>query len=120
MEDGSIADWTVMDYAYDRWGIEGKTSDELSAKEHIDVLTTFSKLVDSACSKTCNVGDEVGFEEFKDLYLRAYEGGASGCTTYRPSASANRGAVLEKKKEGANEGAQCTIDPTTGERSCAD
>lgn len=119
MPDNSIKEWVVMDYAYDQWGIKGRTSDQLNAKEHVDVLCTFSRLVDSACSKTCNVGDEVTFDEFKDLYLRAYEGGASGCTTFRPASIETRGAVLTAIKE-ADEGQQCVIDFTTGERSCAD
>lgn len=119
MDDGSIKAWNVMDYAYDQWGIKGKTSDELTAEEHIDVLNLASRYVDSACSKTCNVGEDVTFEQFKELYRKAYDGGSSGCTTYRPAAAANRGAVLEKKKT-EEEGGMCVIDPLTGERSCAD
>ena len=117
MPDGSIKWWNVLDYAYDQWGLKGKTSSELTAKEHIDVLCAASRLVDSACSKTCNVGDEVTFNEFKDLYLSAYEGGASGCTTFRPAAFEGRGAVLKEKEP---EGESCVFDPETGERSCAD
>jgi len=115
----------IEDYAYSEWGLKGLTSDEISAKEHIDVLTLASRLVDSACSKTCNVGDEVSFEEFKDLYLMAYEGGASGCTTFRPAGL--REGVLKRKEERNQaepvesiSGPTCEIDPTTGERSCAD
>ena len=44
-----------------------------------------SKYVDSACSKTINVGDDVGWEEFKEIYVRAWRGGSSGCTTFRAS-----------------------------------
>lgn len=117
MPDGSIATWNVMDYAYDMYGIKGKTSEELSAYEHVDVLVEASKLVDSACSKTCNVSPDMSFEEFEKIYMRAYEGGASGCTTYRPSSS--RGAVLINKPT-ETEGAVCLIDPVTGEKSCAD
>jgi ribonucleoside-diphosphate reductase alpha chain len=119
MPDGSIKWWNVMDYAYDRWGIKGRTSDQLTAQEHIDVLCAASALVDSACSKTCNVGDDVSFEEFKKLYISAYEGGASGCTTFRPASIETRGEVLRNKAP-SNEGEQCVIDPITGERSCAD
>lgn len=122
MPDGSIEWWPVYDYAYDVWGVKGKTSGQLTAKEHIDVLVEASKLVDSACSKTCNVGDEVPFEEFKNLYIMAYEGGASGCTTFRPASIATRGSVMKDTTEETpvSEGAVCVIDPVTGERSCAD
>lgn len=118
MPDGQIKDWNVMDYAYDQWGIKGKTSDQLTAEDHINVLNLASKYVDSACSKTCNVGDGVTFNEFQLLYIKAYEGGSSGCTTFRPAAISHRGSVLEKKEE-KPEG-MCVIDPITGERSCAD
>lgn len=121
--------YTIQDYAYAEWGIRSKTSGELSAKEHIDILNAASKLVDSACSKTCNVGDEVTFDEFKELYVNAYEGGSSGCTTFRPAGF--REGVLKTKEEpkGTDEelgtlatvsGPTCEIDPVTGERSCAD
>lgn len=118
MPDEGRKEWTVYDYGYDHWGTKGVTSGELSAQEHINVLNTASQLVDSACSKTCNVGDEVTFEDFKELYLSAYNGGSSGCTTFRPASIATRGEVIRAAKE--EEGEACFIDPNTGERSCAD
>lgn len=118
-------EFELMDYAYDQWGLMGLMSHEISAKQHIDVLCVASQLVDSACSKTCNVGDDVTFDEFKELYLMAYEGGASGCTTFRPSGF--REGVLKKAEERDEQmienkvvGPTCEIDPTTGEKSCAD
>ena len=127
MPDGSRMMFKVQDYAYDKWGLKGLTSKDISAKDHISILCIASELVDSSCSKTCNVGPNVDFEEFKDLYLQAYEGGASGCTTFRPSAleekfAGDRGAVLTYNEEEEEEisGAACAIDPVTGERSCSD
>lgn len=108
----------IQDYAYAEWGLKGPSSDEITAKEHIDILCLASKYVDSACSKTCNVGDEVTFDEFKELYQMAYVGGASGCTTFRPAGF--RKGVLVKREEPESEGASCVIDPVTGEKSCAD
>lgn len=119
MPDGSIQWWPVYDYAYDQFGVEGRTSSDLSAREHIEVLVEASKLVDSACSKTCNVGENVTFDEFKELYQLAFDGGASGCTTYRPASIETRGAVMRENPV-AEEGLICTFDPVTGERSCAD
>ena len=49
----------VEDYGYRVFGVAGKTANELSVFDHVKVLNTASKFVDSACSKTCNVGDEV-------------------------------------------------------------
>lgn len=116
MPDGSRQIFPIQDYAYSEWGLKGKTSDEVSAEDHIKVLCLASQYVDSACSKTCNVGENVSFDEFQHLYRMAYEGGASGCTTFRPAGL--RKGVLEKPV--LSEGASCTIDPITGERSCAD
>jgi ribonucleoside-diphosphate reductase alpha chain len=118
MPDGSIEWWPVYDYAYDQWGVKGRTSGELSAEEHVKVLCVASAYVDSACSKTCNVGDEVKFEDFKNLYIQAYDGGASGCTTFRPASIETRGQVMRETSE--EDGPACTIDFETGERSCAD
>lgn len=119
MPDGSVQWWPIFDYAYDQYGVAGRTSSDLKATEHVKVLVEASKLVDSACSKTCNVGEQVTFDEFKDLYLMAYEGGASGCTTYRAVNTETRGSVMREAPI-AEESIVCTLDPVTGERSCAD
>jgi ribonucleoside-diphosphate reductase alpha chain len=90
----------VTDYAYREWGIEGRTAADLAPAEHVDMLIAFQKWVDSACSKTCNIGDDVTFEEFKDVYMKAWLGGAKGCTTFR-SAGKRFGilnAIEETKK----------------------
>ena len=116
--EGHVKEFYIEDYAYSEWGIKGKTSDEVSAKEHIDVLCLASNYVDSACSKTCNVGSEVDFDQFKDLYMMAYDGGASGCTTFRPSEF--REGVLTTIETKEDDGAACFIDFETGERVCAD
>lgn len=126
MPDGSQRTYDIQDYAYDKWGLKGATSAEISAEDHIKILCAASKLVDSSCSKTANVGENVTFDEFKELYLMAYHGGAKGCTTFRPKAleekfASGRGAVLKLKEvPSADDGGQCFIDPKTGERQCAD
>ncbi len=104
--------FSVVDYGVKFLGVKGRTADECSAKEHVDVLCAAQKFVDSACSKTCNVGPDVTWEEFKDIYMRAYEGGAKGCTTYR--AAGKREGIL-KKTETVE---ACMIDPDTGQKSC--
>ena len=120
----------VEDYGVRVFGVYGKTADELSVFDHVNVLNTASKYVDSACSKTCNVGDEVTWEEFKDVYMKAYDGGASGCTTFRASGkrygilTANKDEeVVEEPQPTDNsdfieEGAACYFDIETGKRSC--
>ena len=110
----------VEDYAYAKWGIKGKTANELSVFDHVAVLNLASEYVDSACSKTCNVGDNVTWEEFKDVYMRAYDGKSSGCTTFRAAglrygvlnASASEDIAVEEDVEA------CYFDPSTGKKTC--
>lgn len=120
----------IEDYGYRVFGVAGKTANELSVFDHVKVLNTASKFVDSACSKTCNVGDEVTWDQFKDVYMQAYLGGASGCTTFRASgkrygilnAAAVEDVAEEPKKEEdtefIEEGGACYFDPATGLRTC--
>lgn len=122
----------VEDYGYRVFGVNGKTADELSVFDHVKVLNIASKYVDSACSKTCNVGADVTWEEFKDVYMQAYLGGASGCTTFRAAgkrygiltASAAEEVaetseeVVDESFVNEKEGGACYFDPTTGKRTC--
>lgn len=104
----------VEDYALREWGIRGKTANECSVDEHLDVLIEASKWIDSAVSKTLNVGDHVSYEEFKDIYMRAWEGGCKGCTTFRV-AGKRFGILKEVEDEDAT---ACYIDPETGKKTC--
>ena len=61
------------------------------------VLLLAQNYIDSACSKTCNVGDEVTYEDFKQVYVDAWKGGAKGCTTFR--LSGKRFGVLHTVEE---------------------
>lgn len=110
----------VSDYAYREWGVEGVTALEIDVQDHVDVLCLASEFVDSACSKTINVGNDVTWEQFQAVYVSAYEGGASGCTTFR--AAGKRAGILtaaasEDVAEPA-EGGSCVYDPVTGIKSC--
>jgi len=107
----------VTDYGYRVFGITPKVADEVTAMEHVAVLNTASYFVDSACSKTCNVGDNVGWDEFKNIYMVAYDGGASGCTTFRASGK-RFGILTASKDEEIAEGTACYIDPETMQRTC--
>lgn len=118
----------VQDYAYREWGIECETADSISVGEHVSMLTAAQEWVDSACSKTCNVGDDVTWDNFKGVYMQAYDGGAKGCTTFRASgkrfgilnASASEDVVEEQQAEDETvvEGGACYVDMETGIRTC--
>ena len=105
----------VDDYGVRVFGVRGRTADQCSVDDHLNVLLVASKWMDSAVSKTCNVGDQVSFEEFKDIYWKAWEGGAKGATTFR-AAGKRSGILVAAPEEG--DGAACFIDPTTGQKSC--
>jgi|TARA_Y100000034_G_C6910601_1_gene424850 ribonucleoside-diphosphate reductase alpha chain len=112
----------VPDYGVEYLGVRGRTvvSGEITAAEHIGVLTTAQMHIDSACSKTVNVPANFSFNDFKDLYLMAYEGGAKGCTTYRPADKYDEPIKSASKEESLVEA--CGWDPETGQRTgaCAD
>ena len=120
----------VEDYAYAR-GVEGRTSSDISVQDHLAVLLLSQHYVDSACSKTCNVGDDVSYEDFKQVYVDAWKGGAKGCTTFRISGKRfgifNETVEEEKKVSGENEEVvkeegkveACFIDPLTGQKECS-
>ena len=76
-----------------------------------------SKYVDSAVSKTCNVGNNVNYQEFKELYTQAWELGCKGITTFR--AAGKRYGILNEVVEGDTPKAEaCFIDPATGQKEC--
>tara|TARA_R110000772_G_scaffold72295_1_gene157730 strand:+ start:1303 stop:3048 length:1746 start_codon:yes stop_codon:yes gene_type:complete len=120
----------VEDYAYAR-GVEGRTSSDISVQDHLAVLLLSQHYVDSACSKTCNVGDDVGYDEFKQVYVDAWKGGAKGCTTFRLSGKRFGifNETVEEKKALSGEATEvaeetgtveaCFIDPLTGQKECS-
>lgn len=117
LEDGNKTTFRVVDYAKHFHQVVSRTADDIRADDHVNVLNLCSKYVDSSVSKTCNVGDGVSFEEFKEIYMKAWKGGASGCTTFR--ASGKRFGVLRKVEGVPEEGSACFVDPQTGIRECS-
>lgn len=114
-------EFDVVDYAAEFHGVEGRTVVKVSAEEHVDVLCRAQRYVDSSISKTCNVVGQVGgagpgvtYAEFKELYIRAWRGGAKGCTTY--NTTGKREGILRSTDD--EEGLACVYDPETGARSC--
>jgi len=102
----------VPDYGVNVLGVRGKVAADVTVDEHLNVLITAQEYVDSAVSKTCNVGADVSWEEFKNIYLRAWNAGCKGITTFRPAGK--RFGIMESQDEGA----ACTLDPETGDKSC--
>lgn len=76
----------------------------LTPPDHVRMQAAVQEYIDSSISKTINCPEDINFENFKDIYLQAYEQGCKGCTTYRPNDVT--GAVLEVKKDEAKTSAQ--------------
>jgi len=109
----------MPDYGVANFEVKGVRTKDVTVQQHLDVLLLAQKYVDSAVSKTCNVGDDVTWEEFKDIYMNAWLGGAKGITTFR--AAGKRFGVLnsnDTKPEKEEDGAACYIDPATGSKTC--
>lgn len=107
----------VEDYGLRQFGVRGKTAADCSIDDHLNVLLTAQEWVDSACSKTCNVSPDMPWADFKDVYMRAWHGGAKGITTFNPGGK--RFGILKAPDEPeAKEPLACYIDLETGERSC--
>jgi ribonucleoside-diphosphate reductase alpha chain len=84
-------------------------ADDVTPGEHVDIQAAAQKWVDSSISKTANVPTDYPFEEFKDIYMYAYQQGLKGCTTFRFNPEAFQG-VLVKDKDLENTVYQFTLE----------
>ncbi len=77
------------------------TTDDISARGHVDMQAAAQSWVDSSISKTVNVPSDIPYEEFKDIYRYAHEKGLKGCTTFRFNPEVFQG-VLVRDEDIAN------------------
>jgi ribonucleoside-diphosphate reductase alpha chain len=85
-----------LDEAYDLIIADPKlfpTVNDLTVDAHLNIMSAVQEWVDASVSKTINLPADIGFEDFMQVYERAYNLGCKGCTTYRPSDV--RGSILE-------------------------
>ena len=54
------------------------SADDIKPRQHVDVQAAAQKWIDSSISKTANVPTDFPYEDFKDIYLYAYEKGPQG------------------------------------------
>ena len=85
------------------------TADEVTPKQHVDIQAAAQKWIDSSISKTANVPTDYPYDDFKDIYLYAYQQGLKGCTTFRFNPEAFQG-VLVKEKDLKNTTYSFTLD----------
>jgi ribonucleoside-diphosphate reductase alpha chain len=93
-KDGSRTEEEVVDYAVRLWR-EKKGSaplpdyfvnaQTLPPLDHVRMQAAAQKWVDSSISKTINCPEDISFEDFKEVYMAAWDQGCKGCTTYRPN-----------------------------------
>ena len=72
-------------------------SSTIKAKAHIDIQAASQKWIDSSISKTINVPTDYDYEDFKNIYLYAYDKGLKGCTTFRFNPEAFQGVLVTEK-----------------------
>ncbi len=85
------------------------TSDDVSPDQHVDIQAAAQKWVDSSISKTANVPTDFPYQDFKNIYMYAFEKGLKGCTTFRFNPEAFQG-VLVKEKDLENTQYEFTLD----------
>ena len=98
-DEDDFSEFEVSDYAYREYlkhrGVDILddkklpeyfiTADQIEPQQHLDIQAALQKYIDSSISKTINIPADFPFENFKDIYMSAYEKGLKGCTTFRPS-----------------------------------
>ena len=94
-KDGSRTEEEVVDYAVQMWReLKGDAelpdhfvnAQTLAPIDHVKMQAAAQKWVDSSISKTINCPEDISFDDFKDVYMAAWDQGCKGCTTYRPNA----------------------------------
>jgi len=85
------------------------TAEDITPKEHVDIQAAAQRWVDSSISKTANVPTDYSYDEFKDIYMYAYDQGLKGCTTFRFNPEAFQG-VLVKERDLKNTTYTFTLD----------
>jgi ribonucleoside-diphosphate reductase alpha chain len=104
--DNSFIEEPVQDYALTMWRrIHGEavppehsfvSAQTLTPADHLAMQAAAQCFIDSSISKTVNCPEDIPFEDFADIYARAFDLGCKGCTTYRPNAVT--GSVLSVEK----------------------
>ena len=109
-QDNSFIEEPVQDYALTLWRrLHGDaappehsfvSAQTLTPADHLAMQATAQRFIDSSISKTVNCPEDIPFEEFSDIYARAFDLGCKGCTTYRPNAVT--GSILSVEKPDQN------------------
>ncbi|WP_395646938.1 adenosylcobalamin-dependent ribonucleoside-diphosphate reductase [Terricaulis sp.] len=106
--DNSTVEEPVQDYALTVWKrLKGDlpppehsfvSAQTLTPGDHLAMQATAQEYIDSSISKTINCPEDISFDDFADVYVRAYDMGCKGCTTYRPNAVTGSVLSVDKKE----------------------
>ncbi|MGF1760742.1 adenosylcobalamin-dependent ribonucleoside-diphosphate reductase [Photobacterium sagamiensis] len=72
------------------------TADDVTPSQHVDVQAAAQRWIDSSISKTANIPTDFPFEDFKDIYMDAYDKGLKGCTTFRFNPEVFQGVLVKE------------------------
>jgi ribonucleoside-diphosphate reductase alpha chain len=107
--DNTFVEEQVQDYALAVWKrLKGEaappdysfvSAQTLSPGDHLVMQAAAQEYIDSSISKTINCPEDIAFDEFAEVYTRAFDLGCKGCTTYRPNAVTGSVLSVEKKPE---------------------
>jgi len=87
-------------------------ADAVTPTQHVDIQAAAQEWVDSSISKTANVPTDFPYEEFKDIYMYAFDKGLKGCTTFRFNPEVFQG-VLVKEEDLENTTYKFTLEDGT-------
>ena len=72
-------------------------ADDVTPSQHVAVQAAAQRWIDSSISKTANVPTDFPFENFKDIYMEAYDKGLKGCTTFRFNPEVFQGVLIREE-----------------------
>ncbi len=112
-KDGTKREEVVRDYAAELYvehmaakGVEVfeypdyfVSAQTLPPEAHVRMQAAAQRWVDSSISKTINLPEDISYDDFKKVYLHAWNTGCKGCTTYRPNDITGSVLSVEPKKE---------------------
>lgn len=117
--DGSTRTERVEDYAMHVWRKRKGdappptelfvSAQTLKPADHLTMQAAAQQAIDSSISKTVNCPEDIGFEEFADIYVEGYHLGCKGLTTYRPNAIT--GTILSAGEAGAPKASEPPLEP---------
>jgi len=73
------------------------SADDVTPKQHVDIQAAAQQWIDSSISKTANIPTDYPYEDFKGIYMYAYEQGLKGCTTFRFNPEVFQGVLVKEK-----------------------